>query len=255
MLMVCKDAGGSVQFRVSIEELMIRFFHESFRSGRVYVVSPWVTAFNLSIKFIHMPYVNNNNVAEVLRALVNKGVEVRVLTRCVDESLDVQFMRVLINLHRRGGLKLPDEVRELFRRNIEDFINRAESLVRLASDLGDNLRFDLGDKDDLFAMYRLHSKLYINDYSVIMGSANFTRGGVLDGGNWECVIRFARGENEELYRYALNVAEHYFNISRGFGDCERRVVRIVNTVVGSLDEPIYGIEDLIDYLGRVRESL
>ncbi|ADN49593.1 hypothetical protein Vdis_0180 [Vulcanisaeta distributa DSM 14429] len=240
---------------MSIEELMRRFLHESFGSKYIYIISPWITPFTLSSRFIHYPYVSSNNVIDVLKALSNSGVGVKVLMRCIDDSMDIQLIRVLTNLVRERQIILNNEVKSFFRDRIDDFLNRANAMIDLARDLKDAVRFDLGADDKLLTWYRLHTKLYINDHSVIMGSANFTRGGILDDGNWECVSHFTKEENTEIYNYALRVAQHYFSISKGFSDCERRVVRIVNEFGGVVNEPIYSIEDLIEYLERVRDSL
>ncbi len=241
---------------MSIEELIKRFLHESFNSKYVYIISPWITSFELDSRFIHYFYVSSNNVIDVLKALTNSGIDVKVVTRCLDDSMDVQLIRILTNIvQRERDTELNDDIKAFFRDRINEFLDRAIALVSLADDLRDSLRFDLGANDELFPWYRLHTKLYVNERSIIMGSANFTRGGILDGGNWECVIHFTKDENTNLYNEALRVAQHYLSISKGFEDCERRVVRIINEFGGVINEPVYSIEDLIEYLGRVRDSL
>ena len=256
--MTCKDSNGTVkpESTMSIERLVINFFHESFSSDRVYVISPWISSFELKSKeFIHYPYVSSRKVIDVIKGLVKKGTEVKILTRCADDALDISLIRTIANINTREGQSIPSDIRNLLKRKLDDLASRLESTKGLVEELGENLRFDLGDRDDLYVKGRLHSKLYINHRTVIMGSANFTSSGITDEGNWECLVRFSKDEDREIYEYAVGVVERYLAISKGFDECESRVIKIVNRATNLIGEKIYSIEDLIDYLNRVKEGL
>ena len=257
--MVCKDSKGTISLQgntvMSMEELMICFFHESFQSDRVYIISPWISDFQFRSKFVHQPYVSGYSVIDVLRGLMNKGIAVKVLTRCADDAIDISLIKTVTGLDSKERQEVPSDIRNLLKRKIEDLIGKLTSSKALATEFNEGIRFDLGDKDDTRLRGRLHSKLYINHRTVIMGSANFTLSGISDGGNWECLVRFSRDEKRDLYDYAVGVAEHYLRISRSFDECERRVIKIVNNASNLIGERIYSIEDLIDYLNRVKEGL
>ena len=51
-----------------------------------------------------------------------------------------------------------------------------------------------------------------------MGSANFTRSGILSDGNWECLLHFTK--DEKLYKDALDAARRHFDAGIGFDECD-----------------------------------
>ncbi len=115
--------------------------------------------------------------------------------------------------------------------------------------LGENLRFDTPASG---WHRRLHTKLYLNDRSAIVGSANFTRSGILSDGNWECLLHFTK--DEKLYEDALKVAHNHFDASKGFDECERASLSLVNRLQ-LLDKPATSLEELESYLTELYQEI
>ena len=235
----------------SIEDLIRGFLHESFNSSFMYIISPWVTNFEFSRPFIHYPWVSSTRVLDVIEAIINKGVEVKVLTRCFDDALRFDVLDLAGKIVNRGSVD--DEVKGFIKSQLEDLLGGIEAMLRLSEVLGDNLLFDLGIGD---LGRRLHTKLYINDKHALVGSANFTKSGIIDSSNWanwECLI--AIKSSETGYGELLNITKGYLNAARGFSECEGRFMNMLSRfrgllprAVGSVMDVIAVLEDLINTL-------
>ena len=201
MNLICKVAGSSTS-SLSVESLIRRFLHETFDSKFLYIISPWITLFEFERPFIHLPFVEARRVDEVFRAFVFAGIDVRVLMRCVDDSVDIGLLR-LLRLLRNVRKIFPDvfgtsqqyiagEILKYIADRISELIKTIKIVNALRDILGENLRFDTPASG---WHQRLHTKLYLNDRSAIVGSANFTRSGILSDGNWECLLHFTKDES------------------------------------------------------------
>lgn len=249
-MIACRGRGNLTAGR-SIEDLIRGFLHESFNSKFMYIISPWVANFEFSRSFIHYPWVSSTRVLDIIEAIINKGVEVKVLTRCFDDALRFDVLDLADKIVNRGSVD--DEIKGFIKSQLEDLLGGIEAMLRLSEVLGDNLLFDLGIGD---LGGRLHTKLYINDKHALVGSANFTKSGIIDSSNWanwECLIAIKSGETG--YRELLNVAEGYLNAARGFSECEGRFMSMLSRfrgllprAVGSVMDVIVVLEDLINAL-------
>jgi len=249
-VIACRGRGNLTAGR-SIEDLIRGFLHESFNSKFMYIISPWVANFEFSRSFIHYPWVSSTRVLDIIEAIINKGVEVKVLTRCFDDALRFDVLDLADKIVNRGSVD--DEIKGFIKSQLEDLLGGIEAMLRLSEVLGDNLLFDLGIGD---LGGRLHTKLYINDKHALVGSANFTKSGIIDSSNWanwECLIAIKSGETG--YRELLNVAEGYLNAARGFSECEGRFMSMLSRfrgllprAVGSVMDVIVVLEDLINAL-------
>jgi hypothetical protein len=115
--------------------------------------------------------------------------------------------------------------------------------------LGENLRFDIPASG---WHRRLHTKLYLNNRSAIVGSANFTRSGILSDGNWEYLLHFTK--DEKLYKDALDAAHRHFDVGKGFDECERATLSLVNRLQ-LLDKPATSLEELENYLTELYQEI
>jgi phosphatidylserine/phosphatidylglycerophosphate/cardiolipin synthase-like enzyme len=255
MNLICKVAGLSTS-SLSVESLIRRFLHETFDSKFLYVISPWVTLFEFERPFIHLPFVEARRVDEVFRAFVFAGIDVRVLMRCVDDSIDVGLLRLLRLLRnnrdvcRTSQQYIAGEILKYIADRISELIKTVKIVNTLRDILGENLRFDIPASG---WHRRLHTKLYLNDRSAIVGSANFTRSGILSDGNWECLLHFTR-DAKKLYEDALKVAHSHFDSSKGFDECERATLSLVNRLQ-LLDKPATSLEELESYLTELYHEI
>jgi hypothetical protein len=78
-----------------------------------------------------------------------------------------------------------------------------------------------------------------------VGSANFTRSGILSDGNWECLLHFTK--DEKLYKDTLDAARRHFDAGIGFDECERATLSLVNRLQ-LLDKLATSFEELENYL-------
>ena len=259
MNLICKVAGFSTS-SLSVESLIRRFLHETFDSKFLYIISPWITLFEFERPFIHLPFVEARRVDEIFRAFVFAGIDVRVLMRCVDDSIDVGLLR-LLRLLRNIREIFPDVfgasqqyIAGEFLKYIADRIGELIKTIKIANTLrdilGENLRFDIPASG---WHQRLHTKLYLNDRSAIVGSANFTRSGILSDGNWECLLHFTR-DAKKLYEDALKVAHSHFDASKGFDECERATLSLVNRLQ-LLDKPATSLEELESNLTELYQEI
>jgi hypothetical protein len=85
-----------------------------------------------------------------------------------------------------------------------------------------------------------------------MGSANFTRSRTLSDGNWECLLHFTK--DAKLYENALKVAHRHFDVSKGFDECERATLSLVNRLQ-LLDKPATSLEELESYLTELYQEI
>jgi len=258
MNLICKVAGSSTS-SLSVESLIRRFLHETFDSRHLYIISPWITLFEFERPFIHLPFVEARRVDEVFRAFVFAGIDVKVLMRCVDDSIDVGLLRLLRLLRNIRGI-FPDvfgtsqqyiagEILKYIVDRISELIKTIKIVNALRDILSENLRFDTPASG---WHQRLHTKLYLNDKSAIVGSANFTRSGISTDGNWECLLHFTK--DAKLYEDAFKVARHHFDVSKGFDECERATLSLVNRLK-LLDKPVSGLEELENYLTELYQEI
>ena len=258
MNLICKVAGSPTS-SLSVESLIRRFLHETFDSKFLYIISPWITLFEFERPFIHLPFVEAGRVDEIFRAFVFAGIDVRVLMRCVDDSIDIGLLR-LLRLLRNVRKIFPDvfgtsqqyiagEILKYIADRISELIKTIKIVNALRDILGDNLRFDTPASG---WHRRLHTKLYLNDRSAIVGSANFTRSGILSDGNWECLLHFTK--DEKLYKDALDAARRHFDAGIGFDECERATLSLVNRLQ-LLDKPAASLEELESYLTDLYQEI
>jgi phosphatidylserine/phosphatidylglycerophosphate/cardiolipin synthase-like enzyme len=248
MLLACKGPGLHVD--KSPEELMMCFLHESFGSKFLWIISPWVSFFKLGKRLVHYPYVSSADVVDIIEALVKVGVEVRVLTRCIDDALEPGFMRLIASVGSDGG-SVPDSLRVYVREGIEEILGKINTILRLRKILKDKLQFDFRGAGQFG---RLHTKLYINENSAVISSANFTWSGIAERGNWECLLYYKRVENETLYAETLSVAEAYFSNGARYEQCEELTIRKAMEY-RLVDEPVVSLEDMARYLEVVKSRI
>lgn len=252
MRVICRGPGFNND--VDIEDLFMDFLYESFKSRFLYVISPWITAFNFNRRIIYYPYVSSGNALDVIRALVDNGVDVRIITRCIDDSVKADVINLVSSIIS-GGISdaVPGDVRDYLRDQLDEIASNVDGVLRFYGELYDRVVFDLGANDALPARYRLHSKLYVNEFSVIVGSANFTRGGITEGGNWECIVEVNNGE--ELYKDLLNYAQQYLKVGRPFSECMRRTSKLLRDLSSLLKITVADAEDLTKMLGKLMSML
>lgn len=254
MNLVCKVTSSPTS-SLSVESLIRRFLHETFDSRYLYIISPWITLFEFERPFIHLPFVETRRVDEVFRALDFAGVDVRVLMRCVDDSIDLGLLR-LLRLYKLSqemfGMSqqhVNSEILKYIVNRVGELLKTLRIVITLRDILGENIRFDTPASG---WHQRLHTKLYLNDKSAILGSANFTRSGILTDGNWECLLHFTR--DAKLYQDALKVAHRHFDASKGFDECEGATLSLVNRLK-LLDKPATSLEELENYLTELYQEI
>lgn len=249
MRLVCRDRQGSTS-RYTIESLIRRFFHESFNSSFVYIISPWISLFEFSKPLMHYPFVDTNRVDEALRALADV-TDVKVLTRCVDDSIDIGFMKFLrIWREVQTGVGASEALINYLIGHLDNFTKTLELVITLRDILGDNIRFDLKQP----GYGRLHTKLYVNDFSVILGSVNFTKSGIADNGNWECLLKLRRDHAKAIHTDALKVAERHFSLGQDFSTCERVTLSLL-AELNLIDKPVASLDELLEYFNNLKHEL
>ncbi len=251
MKLVCRDLQGTTS-SYTIESLIRRFLHESFNGSFVYIISPWISLFKFSRPFIHYPFVDTNGVDDVLRALADV-VEVKILTRCIDDYIDIVFIKLLRlwqDLRSKLQITASEQLQSYLRERVDSFIETLKLVIRLKDILGTNLLFDSRSPN----YGRLHTKLYLNDFSVVLGSANFTKSGIADHGNWECLFHLKKDEAISIYTEALNVARRHFNSGQDFFSCERSTLSLL-TKLNLIEKPVASLEELLEYFEDLRYEL
>jgi hypothetical protein len=258
MNLICKVASSPTS-SLSVESLIRRFLHETFDSKYLYIISPWITLFEFERSFIHLPFVETRRIDDVFRAFVFAGIDVRILMRCVDDAIDIELLRLLRLLRKNRGIfqevfgasrqYIASETLKYIVSHIDSLIKTIKIVNALRDILGENLRFDIPASE---WYQRLHTKLYLNDRSAIIGSANFTRSGILTDGNWECLLHFTK--DTKLYEDALKAARSHFDVSKGFDECERATLSLVNRLE-LLDKPVTGLEELEGYLTELYQEI
>lgn len=230
---------GPFKTSESVEGLFVEFLEASFSSRFVYIISPWITPFNLSNPFIFYPFTSSQNIAKIIESLTDLGVEVKVLTRCIDDLISGELLQLLELVVVRGNDELVGYVAD----RIRDTIDRIEGVLKFRKILGNNLLFDYTYHINFY--YRLHGKIYVNDKMALVGSANFTRGGVVEGGNWECLVKAYRGD--PLYEEVRSYAEAYLGSGGDHARCMARVEGLMREV-SKVDRRIRDLEDVVEIL-------
>lgn len=257
-VIACRGKGGVITEGCSIEDLIRCFLHDSFDSKFVYIISPWITNFEFSKPFVHYPWVSSFRVLDVIRALIDKVGEVKVLTRCFDDAVRFDLLDLVSKVVNQSG-NVDEYVRGFIKSQLQDLLDGINAVLSLRDALHDFLLFDLGVNELRDGLRRrLHTKLYINDKYALLGSANFTNSGVVDSfgwGNWECLMLIRRDRDENTYSGLLHVAEDYLKSARGFDDCRKRFVSILRRFPNLLPWPISDVEDVVDVLEKLIEEL
>lgn len=231
------SAGGG------LEDLLHLFLLASFDSSEVIIVSPWISSFELSRKLVYYPYVSSRAIDEILRALGESEIgggarrSVRVGTRCFD-FIDYQLLALAYEI-AESGTRSRRSLVEYVRESIEGLRDRVAALLKFGQMTGVEFRFDLGQ--------RLHSKVYVNDFMVLLGSANFTHSGVHR--NYECLYAIFK-EKEEVYWKLKDYAEALLKSMETYYSCERSVLSSVSSSVGLKLSSLRELVALLDYIVR-----
>lgn len=254
---LCRLPGSSDE--EDIEDLLWWFLLESFESKSVWVISPWITHFNLSREVLYHPYVASSDVIKILENL-SKYAEVNVLVRCIDDFVSPDVVYTAYEIYNSilgGGLKLKDIaiVAEYFNSKLDDILKRLSSMEKLAR-LNINLKTDL--KTDMSLIHRkvpprLHAKLYINDKFALVGSANLTYHGMSRSGNWECMLMFKNGDG--VYERLKEYAEKLFKRGHSFNDCVQSVIKVVNESLKPFNVELKSLDDFRELLTLVQRVL
>jgi len=250
LLFVCRaPLDGESEKRLDPEDLVRLLLYESFNSQYLYIISPWISSFRFSKKFIYYPYVSTYDVVEMLDAIRKNGVKVYILIRCFDDFLSPDMIYALFAIYKymsssgsassKPGASLPHIVVEYLKGQLEMMLNRLETSETFIKS-GFDVKSDLGARDNTY--FRLHAKIYINEKFALVGSANFTRSGVVKGGNWECLMLIERGS--ELYNEVLKEAERLYNSGKDFTECVERLLMLINDALKPLDVTIKSLDDL-----------
>jgi len=240
---ICRGSGDN---SFVFDDVLFRFLITSLESGRVLIVSPWLSPFELkSLRVVYYPYVSSQRVDEVLAAAVSKGTKVVIATRCFD-FLDYGLLALASSTLRKGVRDA--DILEYLAESIENLRNRFEALVRFCYRGGYECRLDLEQ--------RLHSKVYVNDFMAIIGSANFTYSGFYR--NLECVAMLFNKEDKGCYDYVAKYAENLANSMKGVKECEEQVVRSLESAldlkVGDLNEVAETLNNLLAKIRALRTS-
>jgi len=235
--------------RLDPEDLVRLLLYESFNGHYLYIISPWISSFKFSRKFIYYPYVSTYDVVEVLDAILKNGVKVHMLIRCFDDFLSPDTIYALFAIYKsvslsgsassKPGASLPDIVTRYLKDQLETMLSRLETSEKFVRS-GFNVKSDLGVRDNTY--FRLHAKIYINEKFAVVGSANFTRSGVVKGGNWECLMLIER--SSELYNEVLEEAERLYNSGKDFTECVERLLTLINDALKPLSVTIKSLDDL-----------
>jgi len=237
----------NIRQRDDIEDLLRIFLIDSFESNEIYIISPWVSSFKFNRKVIYYPYLSTYSVDEVLKILIDCGVKVNILVRCFDDFISPELIYFLYKVST-GSIKLTLDLLNYLKRELERILYRLNTAKRI-EESGVNIRTDLGIGDDMNVWYRLHSKIYINNKYALIGSANFTRGGIVKNGNWECLIKVP--SNYPLYKDIVDYAKKYYDHGRDYNECINRVLNIINRYLSPLNIPVRNLDDLKKIISEI----
>lgn len=231
MRVICRGLGDSISI---FDDVLFSFLLTSLESKRIMILSPWLSPFELkSLKVVYYPFVSSQRVDEVLAAVANKGARVVIATRCFD-FLDYGLLALTSSILRKGVQDAG--ILEYLAESIENLRDRVEVLVRFCYRGSYECRLDLEQ--------RLHSKVYVNDFMAILGSANFTYSGFYR--NLECVA--ALSKDEAWYDYIAGYAENLANSLKGIRECENQVVRSLES---ALDLKVRDLNEVVDLLSNL----
>jgi len=235
--------------RLDPEDLVQLLLYESFNSKYLYIISPWVSSFRFSRKFIYYPYVSTHDVIEVLNAIHKNGVKVYMLIRCFDDFLSPDIIYALFTIYKSVSssgsasselrTSLPHIVAGYLKSQLKMMLNRLETSEKFVRS-GFNVKSDLGAHDNTY--FRLHAKIYVNDRLALIGSVNFTRSGVVKGGNWECLMLVE--QDNELYKEVLKEAERLYNSGKDFTECIERLLTLINEALKPLGVTVKSLDEL-----------
>ncbi len=232
-----------------LEDFVRVFLLDSFDSEFVYIVSPWISTFKFTKKIIYYPYISSYDIVDILRAIHVNNVDVKVLVRCFDDFLSPDLIYILYMIYTRK-LNIPSDITLYLKQQLERIIRRLEMAEKIIN-IGIDFRTDLGVNDR--SWYRLHAKIYVNEKWGLMGSANFSRGGLIRDGNWECLLMV--DSNSQLYNELLKYAKQLLSVSKSFNECERRIVNTINRYLRGYGVKIHTFDDLKLLLKELYKSL
>jgi len=233
-----------------IEDLFRLFLIDSFDSDFVYIISPWITPFNFTKKIIYYPFISSYSVIDALASLRKSGVKVFLLTRCFDDFLSPDIIYMLYKI-KEGNFRLPRDLHRFLADQVSFAYHRLECVEKVVN-TGVNCKFDLGsqDKDHYF---RLHAKIYVNSKYALIGSANFTRSGVIRRGNWECLLKVE--SSSRTFKDILESANKLYNAGRSYSECQKRILQSINTYLMRNGIAVCGIQDLKKLLKEILHEL
>ena len=233
---------------IDVEDLFRLFLIDTFNSEFMYIISPWVTSFRLTKKVIYYPFISSYSVVDILNALKDNGVKVFLLTRCFDDALSPDVVYILYKI-KEGSIRLSPALYKFLRNQVNFMYRRLEYVEKIIG-TGINCKFDIGVQDRE-SQFRLHAKIYVNDKYALLGSANFTRSGIVRGGHWECLVRI--NSDSKIYYKILESAIKLYNAGRSYEECLRRITYLVTTHFGD-NVKINGIQDIKNLLKELLYS-
>jgi len=237
----CRNFKGSFD----IEDFFMLFLMDSFDSDFVYIISPWITPFKFTRKVVYYPFISSYNMVDVLTSLKKNGVKVFLLTRCFDDFLSPDTIYMLHRV-KEESIKLPQELYRFLADQVSSALYRLNCLEEIISK-GIECKFDLGLQDK--NRFRLHAKIYVNNKYALIGSANFTRSGVVRNGNWECLLRVE--SSSRVFKVILDAADKLYDAGRSYDDCQKRILQLINNYLKGSGIVINGIQDLKKLLKEI----
>ncbi|MEM0506662.1 MAG: phospholipase D-like domain-containing protein [Thermosphaera sp.] len=228
---VCRDSKDREN---SLEDMLYLFLITSFDSDEVIIISPWLSSFRLSRRIVYYPYISSDAIDDVLKSLVDSGTKVYIAARCFD-FIDYELL-VLANGVINGSLPPRHGMIGYVRQSIEELRDRTNALLRFSQIPGIEFRFDVDQ--------RLHSKVYVNDFMVLIGSANLTYSGIYR--NLECLYMIPK--EEKSYPELRNYAKTLLDEIATYDSCEKSVLGFTNSF---LNLKLSSLRELVVFLDKI----
>ena len=246
MRLECRDP---IHVADDLENFMRIFLLDSFESKFVYIISPWISAFKFTRKIIYYPFVSSYDVVDVLKALHSQGVEIHVLARCFDDFLSPDLIYILYMIYNKN-VSIPRDILLYLKHQLEGILRRLEMAEKII-DIGVNFKTDFVSSQRPW--YRLHAKIYVNEKWALIGSANFSYGGIVSNGNWECLLMV--DSKDKLYNEIFSHAKKLFSIGISYNECKERIVNLMNKHLRKYNVPIDSFDNLKIMLRELYRSL
>jgi phosphatidylserine/phosphatidylglycerophosphate/cardiolipin synthase-like enzyme len=216
------------------EDSFIEFFQSSFKSSEIYIISPWISVIEFKErKFVYYPYVSSQSFIDIFKALAEQGKKIYIVSRCLD-FIDNNTLFLSYNIARSKAV-IPEDMRRNLRDEIRDLINRFNLILNILRLNVATMRFDVEQ--------RLHSKIYLNDFIVMIGSLNFTYNAMYR--NYECLSIIYKDEAPNIYEYSREYAKELTGSFKDFQECEDTILYNLSKIVGLR---FSSLEELIEFL-------